>query len=90
MDQPLRRQGWPEWLRFDALKPAPRIAAPTLMVHSREAAFPYNVERFAAALGGPQQAVWCRGSQLDFYDEPTQVDPAVAMVADHFHRTLQD
>lgn len=79
---------WPEWLNFDGLRPAPALTVPTMMVHSEDAAFPDNLRRFASALDGPQQVVWREGSQLDFYDQPAQVDPAIETVAEHFRRTL--
>lgn len=80
---------WPEWLDFDGLRPAPAITVPTLMVHSDDAAFPDNVRRFAAALGGPNEIVWREGSQLDFYDQPAQVEPAIHIASGHFRRTLK-
>lgn len=79
---------WPEWLTFDALAAAPGIRVPTLMVHSEEAAFPDNVRRFAEKLAGPRRVLWREGSQLDFYHEPAQVEPAVETAADHFRQTL--
>lgn len=75
---------WPGWLRFDGVAPAAQVKVPVLMVHSEQAAFPDNVRRFAAALGGLGEVVWAEGGQLDFYHAPEQVDPAVARVADHF------
>lgn len=78
---------WPEWLSFDGLATASQIAVPTLMVHSEDAAFPDNARRFAAALRGPQQILWRAGGQLDFYDQPAQVDPAVQAVSEHFRRS---
>ncbi len=79
---------WPEWLRFDALAPAERIRVPTLMVHSEEAAFPDNARRFGEALAGPSEILWRAGTQLDFYSEPAQVDPAVDSAAAHFRQLL--
>lgn len=79
---------WPEWLRFDGLAPASDISVPTLMIHSEEAAFPDNARRFQQALGGPSEIMWRDGTQLDFYSEPAQVDPAVAAAAAHFTKHL--
>ena len=79
---------WPEWLRFDGLAPAGDIAVPTLMIHSEEAAFPDNARRFQDALAGPAEILWRDGTQLDFYSEPAQVDPAVAAAAAHFRATF--
>lgn len=81
-------QSWPEWLSYDGLAAAPAVLAPTLMVHSENAALPDNARRFAAALGGPSELLWREGTQLDFYSEPPQVDAAVEAAAEHFRRTL--
>ena len=37
---------WTEWLRFDAIALAPRVTAPTLIVHSEQAAIPDGTRRF--------------------------------------------
>ena len=87
-DNRLAVMSWPGWLTFDALAPAPSISVPTLMIHSEDAAFPANVRRFGDALAGQQEVRWREGSQIDFYAEPAQVEPAVRDAADHFRRTL--
>lgn len=79
---------WPEWLRFDGLASADAIGVPTLMIHSEEAAFPDNARRFEAALAGPSEILWREGTQLDFYSEPAQVDPAVKAAAKQFGSSL--
>lgn len=80
---------WPGWLTFDGVGIAPKVQVPTVMVHSEKAAFPDNVRRFEQAFGGDIRTVWREGSQLDFYDQPAQVDPAVDIVADHFTTVLK-
>ncbi|MBB5954358.1 hypothetical protein FHS29_000928 [Saccharothrix tamanrassetensis] len=75
---------WPGWLRFDPISAAARITAPTLLVHSPDAAIPDGARRFQARLAGPGELRWLSGIQFDFYDQ----DPAslaLAAVAEHFH-----
>jgi hypothetical protein len=58
------------------------------MVHSRDAALPQGLERFAASLAGPQELVWLQGTQFDFYDGEAQVQRSVAEAARHLRATL--
>lgn len=41
-----------------------------------------------AEQGGPKQIEWTAGSQIDFYDQGSQVTKAVALAAFHFRNTL--
>jgi uncharacterized protein len=79
---------WPEWLGFDGFAAAPGITQPTLIVHTRDAALPASVERFAERLPGAHQVVWTEGIQFDFYDQEPQVSTAVRAAADHLRQTL--
>ncbi|WP_372404692.1 alpha/beta hydrolase [Streptomyces luteireticuli] len=79
---------WPEWLAFDPHPSAPRIAAPTVMVHSRDGALPQGAERFHAALGGSKRLVWTEGTQFDFYDRDATVAEAAGIAARHFTEAL--
>lgn len=79
---------WHEWLSFDPHPAASRITAPTVIVHSREAAIPQGAEKFHANLGGARNLVWLSGSQFDFYDQEPTVTEAAAIVAQHFAQTL--
>lgn len=79
---------WPEWLTYDAIAVASEILQPTGMIHSRDGAVPEGAEQFAEHLAGPVDLVWTDGGQLDFYDQPAQVNLAVAKLAEHFHATL--
>jgi fermentation-respiration switch protein FrsA (DUF1100 family) len=79
---------WADWLTYDAIALAPRIARPTLLVHSEEAAIPESARRFHAGLAGPKDILWTQGTQFDFYDTEPQVTIAVDTVAAHFSRTL--
>ena len=49
---------------------------------------PENKATSAGRVKGPKELVWLPGSQIDFYDQPAQVDPAVAAVTGWFTRTL--
>ncbi|MFJ6850415.1 alpha/beta hydrolase [Streptomyces sp. NPDC091271] len=79
---------WSEWLDFDAVALAPRVTAPTLLVHSEDAAIPDGARRFHAGLAGPSEFLWTQGGQFDFYDQPLQVGYAADATAEHFARTL--
>lgn len=80
---------WSEWLRFDAIRFAPEVEIPTLMVHSEEAAIPDGARRFYQDLKAPKNFYWMSGNtQFDFYDKLETVDQAAEAVAAHFSRTL--
>lgn len=80
---------WRGWLSFDAIKVAPQLAQPLLMVHSEAAAVPQGAHRFFGQLTAPKQELWLENvSQLDFYDRAMPVTTASDAVAAHFERTL--
>jgi hypothetical protein len=79
---------WPLWLTFDGLSPAAHVSAPTLFVHSEDCVFPEHVRQVHAQLQGPKELVWTEGTQIDFYDQPAQVDTAVEAVTRWFAETL--
>ena len=80
---------WTYWLTFDGLSAAPRVATPTLFVHSDGCVFPDHVRRVQAQLSGPNELVWATGNQIDFYDQPEQVNAAVRAAGGWFGRTLR-
>jgi uncharacterized protein len=75
---------WPGWLAFDPISAAPRITAPTFMVHSEHATQPDGAHRFFDRLAGPKAELWTDGIQFDFYDRDTHVTLAVEATVDHF------
>ncbi|WP_163508178.1 alpha/beta hydrolase [Fodinicola acaciae] len=79
---------WLHWLTFDGLSSAPLVATPSLFVHSDDCVLPENVRGVAKNLDGPVQLAWTTGSQIDFYDQPAQVDFATEAASIHFTRTL--
>ncbi|MCX5535641.1 lysophospholipase [Streptomyces sp. NBC_00006] len=79
---------WSEWLDLDAIALAPKVTAPTLLVHSEDAAIPDGARRFYDGLAGERKFLWTEGSQFDFYDQAPQVGLAADAVAEHFARTL--
>lgn len=80
---------WEDWLTYDSLAHAPRIAQPTVLVHSEDAAIPDGARRFHAGLAGPKAIMWTEGTQFDFYDQEPQVTLAADTAAAHFGRTLR-
>ena len=80
---------WIYWLTFDGLSAAADVATPTLFVHSDGCVFPDHVRQVHDRLAGPKQLVWTEGNQIDFYDQPAQVDAAVRAATSWFDRTLR-
>lgn len=80
---------WAYWLTFDGLSAAPRVATPTMMVHADGCVFPDHVRQVHAQLRGPKELVWAHGNQIDFYDQPAQVDAAMQAATGWFARTLR-
>lgn len=77
---------WLHWLQYDAFAQASDVTTPTLLVHSEQAVLPDNVRRLACLLGSTASVAWLYGEQTDFYDQPEQVDEAVALACGHFDR----
>jgi fermentation-respiration switch protein FrsA (DUF1100 family) len=80
---------WVHWLTFDGLAAAARVTTPTLFVHSDDCVFPEHVKRVHANVKGAKELVWTSGSQIDFYDQPEQVNTAVQAIQRWFDGTLQ-
>jgi fermentation-respiration switch protein FrsA (DUF1100 family) len=78
---------WLHWLTFDGVVGAEEVGTPSLFVHSDDCVLPDNVRRLAAAMPAAELA-WGSGTQVDFYDQPEQVDFAIAAAAAHFDRHL--
>lgn len=79
---------WPEWLDFDAVKLAPKLKTPLLLIHSDGSALPDNVKTFHAKAAGPKELYWAQGNHTDFYDKPAFVGKAADAAAAHFRRTF--
>jgi fermentation-respiration switch protein FrsA (DUF1100 family) len=79
---------WFYWLTFDGLSAADRVTTPALFVHGDGCVFPDHVRSIHARVRGPKQLVWEEGSQIDFYDQPRQVDAAINAVTHWFEETL--
>jgi len=80
---------WTYWLTFDGLSAARRVATPTMFVHADGCVFPDHVRQVHSQLTGLKELVWSRGNQIDFYDQPEQVDAAVRAATGWFDRTLR-
>ncbi len=81
-------KAWEDWLNFDAIVLAPKITAPTLMIHSDNAALPQGVRAFYAGLKGSKNLFWTEGAHFDFYDNAAEVNRAVRVAAVHFSSSL--
>jgi fermentation-respiration switch protein FrsA (DUF1100 family) len=80
--------GWEPWLQFDPMSRAPLVKAPTLVIHSDEAAFPDRARKIYGLLGGPKELFWTEGKHFDFYDDAETVSRAADRVAAHFREKL--
>ena len=76
-------EGWRGWLEFDAHPAAAALTAPTLLVHSEDAAIPDGVRSFASAVAASCRVEWLTGTQFDFYDDPDTVGAASSLAAQH-------
>ncbi|MGH9270893.1 MAG: alpha/beta hydrolase, partial [Ilumatobacteraceae bacterium] len=80
---------WPEWLTFDPISLAPQVHAPTLIVHSEDAAIPDGARQFHLDLAADKAIAWRSGTQFDFYDDPDTVTDAVDRAVAHYDRYLR-
>lgn len=79
---------WPGWLTFDPISVAPQLSAPTLIVHSENAAIPAGTHQFIDALTVRKAVQWTDNTQFDFYDQPATVNRATEAAAKHFNKHL--
>jgi uncharacterized protein len=79
---------WENWLNYDPIQYATRITAPTLVIHSDNAALPQGARAFFDGLKGPKNMFWTQGAHFDFYDNDAEVSRAAKVAAIHFSSTL--
>lgn len=82
----MAEMSWRGWLTFDGLSAAAAVDVPTLFVHGDDCMLPDNVRAIAGQMGAPTE--WLDGQQIDFYDQPAQVDAAVAAADAHFRKAV--
>ena len=80
--------GWGPMLDFDPVSKAPRVTAPTLVIHSDGSAFPEQARKVFELLAGPKELHGAEGEHLDFYDQAKQVRESADRVAAHFRTNL--
>lgn len=81
---------WESWLTFDAMRYAPKLSQPFLMVESEAAALPAGARQFYAQLKGEKRELWLQGvTQFDFYDQPAAVTASADAVAVYFEEALR-
>jgi hypothetical protein len=80
---------WFYWLTFDGLAAADTVTTPSIFVHADGCAFPEHVRQVHARVRGPKELVWSSGSQIDFYDQPQQMNESLEAVSRWFARTLK-
>ena len=81
----MAEMSWRPWLTFDGLAGA-SAAVPAHFVHGDGAVLPDNVRTIAARMDAG--TTWLDGEQVDFYDRPELVDPAVEAADAHFRTVL--
>jgi fermentation-respiration switch protein FrsA (DUF1100 family) len=79
---------WLYWLSFDGMAAADHVSTPSLFVHGDGCVFPDHVRQVQQRVKGPTELAWVDGGQIDFYDQPRQVDAALDAVTRWFGRTL--
>lgn len=85
----MAEMSWLPWLTFDGLAAAEAVGVPSLFVHADGCVFPEHIESLRQRLRGPVEVAWGKGGQIDFYDQPDQVDFAVEALDSHFTKTLR-
>jgi fermentation-respiration switch protein FrsA (DUF1100 family) len=80
---------WATFLDLDPISQAAAIKTPTMVIHSDYSAFPDQVKKFYAELGGEKELVWADGNHFDYYDSPAQIDNAVKNVTRFFNAHLK-
>jgi len=74
-------------LPYDAQSAASRIRVPTILVHSEHALAPALARSFHDALTVPKELHWVESKgQIDFYDDPALIEPAVDRLVAFFER----
>lgn len=79
---------WFYWFAFDGLAAAERVSTPSLFVHADGCVFPDHVREVHSRVKGPKELVWATGEQIDFYDQPMQVDAAMSAITRWLSQTL--
>jgi hypothetical protein len=79
---------WFYWFTFNGLAAAEHVRTPALFVHSDSCVFPDNVKQVYARVQGSKELLWGSGAQIDFYDQPEQVQRALGAIRRWFERTL--
>lgn len=79
---------WTDWLGFDAVSLAADVHQPVAMIHGHDGAVPDGATAFFERLPDPAGLTWIDGGQLDFYDQPAQVDQSVQLMVEHFRTAL--
>jgi uncharacterized protein len=74
-------QSWEPWLNFNPVAAAPKVKAPTMIIHSDDSALPDQAKKVFAALPGKKELTWLKGGHFDFYDDAAKVKETAAHAA---------
>jgi fermentation-respiration switch protein FrsA (DUF1100 family) len=70
---------------FDAQAAAARIEVPFFLVHSEQALAPPLARKFYTTVPAPKSELWLQSQgQIDFYDDPSLIDPAADAIVERF------
>ena len=76
-------------LVYDAQSSAAQIRVPTVLVHSERALAPALARSFYDRLQAPKTVHWLESKgQIDFYDDPALIEPAVDRLDQYFREQL--
>jgi hypothetical protein len=82
-------QSFAHTTQFDAQEAAARIRVPFLLVHSEHALAPPLAEQFYAAVRAPKADLWLESrGQIDFYDDPSLIEPVADAIREHYATTV--
>ncbi|EXK26638.1 hypothetical protein FOXG_22903 [Fusarium oxysporum f. sp. lycopersici 4287] len=79
---------WGAWIDWDPVAQASLVQAPTLIVHSENAAFPDQARIVYGNIRSQKEIVWAEGAHYDFYDNAETVRFTADKLAKHFYTYL--
>jgi fermentation-respiration switch protein FrsA (DUF1100 family) len=79
---------WGAWIDWDPVAQASLVQAPTLIIHSENAAFPDQARTVYENIRSQKEIVWAEGAHYDFYDNAETVRFTADKLAKHFYTYL--
>ena len=76
------------FLKTNFSSKAPKVKAPTLIIHPTQSMLLSKIKNIYKLLSGPKELVWLKRNNFEFYDRPEQVRMVADMAADTLRNTL--